>query len=61
MNLVHTGCLILLCLSTFYAVMQGSYGKPKALPCVLMDGQCLFLDWYEELKAEPVITGRDGH
>ena len=61
MNLVHNGCRILLCLITFYAVMQGSCGKPKAQPCVLMDGQCLFLDWYEKLKAEPVITRTDGH
>ncbi|SET82615.1 hypothetical protein SAMN05443270_1589 [Lacrimispora sphenoides] len=61
MNLVHTGCLILLYLSTFYAVKQRSNGKSKALPCLLMDGQSLFLDRYEKLKAEPVITGRDGH
>ncbi len=59
MNLVHTGCLIMLKL--VLCRQAGSYGKPKAQPCVLMDGQCLFLDWYEKLKAEPVITGRDGH
>lgn len=57
MNLVHSGCLILLCICTIYAVMQGSYSKPKSLPFLLMDGQCLFLDRYEKLKAEPVITG----
>lgn len=48
-------------LISFYVVRQESYGKPKALPCLLMNGQCLFLDRYENLEAEPVITGRDGH
>lgn len=61
MNFVHTDCLILLCLILFYAVSQGRYGKPKALLCLLMDGRCLFLDRYENLKAEPVIAGGDSH